>query len=79
MSPSPESSFGVVPDETRAWKPDMAAQAIVMKQNGKTGPANTGPVPSMKRVTAGILSCGERTMMATPSAAIVPTFRKVLR
>jgi hypothetical protein len=29
-------SFGVVPEETRALKPEMAPQAIVMKQNGNT-------------------------------------------
>jgi hypothetical protein len=26
----------------RAWKPEMAPQAIVMKQNGKIVPAKTG-------------------------------------
>ena len=45
MCDSRDSSLGVVPEETSEWKPEMAAQAMVMKQNGKTGPANTGPVP----------------------------------
>ena len=48
-------SLGVVPEEIRAWKPLMAPQAMVMKQNGKTLPAKTGPVPSMKRVRGGHL------------------------
>ena len=45
------SSFGVVPDEISEWKPEIAPQAIVMKQNGKTLPAKIGPVPSTKRVS----------------------------
>ncbi len=79
MSRSRARSFGVVPEETIAWNPETAAQAIVMKQKGKTGPAKTGPEPSMNRVTAGIRRCGPRTTIATPSAAIVPIFMKVLR
>src|SRR2546427_653405 len=35
------------------WKPEMAPQAMVMKQKGNTLPAKIGPVPSTKRVTAG--------------------------
>ena len=46
----------MVPEEMSAWNPDTAPQAMVMKQNGNTGPANTGPEPSMKRVTAGIFT-----------------------
>src|SRR5688500_6069913 len=30
VSVSRSSSFGVVPDATRAWKPEMAPQAMVM-------------------------------------------------
>ena len=30
-----------------------------MKQNGNTGPANTGPVPSMNFVIAGIFKSGD--------------------
>ena len=66
-------SFGVVPDEISAWKPDTAAQAMVMKTNGNHGPATTGPVPSMNFVSAGIFS------IASPSAATVPIFMNVLR
>ncbi len=79
MSRSPASSLGVVPEDTMAWKPDTAAHAIVMKQKGNTGPANTGPVPSMNFVSAGILRWGPRTTIARPRAAMVPTFMNVLR
>ena len=50
-----------------------------MKQNGKTGPANTGPVPSMNLVNAGIFRVGASTITAMPSAATVPIFMNVLR
>ena len=50
-----------------------------MKQNGNTGPATTGPLPSMNLVSAGILSIGPITTMARPSAATVPIFMNVLR
>ena len=43
----------------RAWNPDNAPQAIVMNTNGKSLPANTGPVPSIaKSVTASFCSTG---------------------
>ncbi len=45
--------LGVVPLEISAWKPLMAPQAMVMKQNGKILPAKMGPVPSMNRVKRG--------------------------
>ena len=57
-SGSRSSSFGVVPDEMSAWKPEIAPQAIVMNANGNSLPANTGPVPSMNCVSAGICSGG---------------------
>ena len=52
----------------------MAPQAIVMKTNGNTGPANTSPVPSTKRVTAGMCSGGATMTTATASTATVPSF-----
>jgi hypothetical protein len=79
MCDSRERSFGVVPEETSEWKPEMAAHAMVMKQKGYTGPANTGPVPSMNLVIAGIFSWGARTTTATPRAITVPIFMNVLR
>ena len=51
-------SFGVVPLETNAWKPDTAPQAMVMNTNGKTLPEKMGPVPSTNFVIAGIFSSG---------------------
>ncbi len=69
----------MVPDETSAWKPLIAPQAIVMKQKGNSLPANTGPVPSMKRVTAGSLSGGSTRTMPMASSSTVPIFMKVDR
>ena len=71
--------FGVVPLEMSAWKPETAPQAIVMNANGNSLPANTGPVPSMNCVTAGIFSVGISRMIATPSTMIVPIFRNADR
>ena len=51
-------SFGVVPLAISEWKPEIAPQAMVMKTNGKTLPPKSGPVPSMKEVSAGIFSIG---------------------
>ena len=45
--------FGVVPEEMSEWKPEMAPQAMVMKQNGKSLPAKMGPVPSTNCVRGG--------------------------
>ena len=73
------SIFGVVPDEISAWKPDTAPQAMVMKRNGNRLPDQTGPVPSMNLVTAGIFNSGWTRMMPTASSAMVPTLRKVDR
>ena len=79
MSASLANNFGVVPEATRQWKPLTAPHAIVIKQKGKTGPAKTGPLPSMKRVNAGICSCGAKIATTTPNAATVPIFKKELR
>ena len=35
--------MGVVPEAMSEWKPEIAPQAIVMKANGNSLPANTGP------------------------------------
>jgi hypothetical protein len=76
---SRRSILGVVPDDTSAWKPLIAPQAIVMKQNGKSLPANTGPVPSTKRVTAGSLRGGSTSRMPRASRSTVPIFMNVER
>ncbi len=73
------TSFGVVPEPMKAWKPEMAPQAMVIEMNGHTGPARTGPPPCMKSVRAGILISG--LMMTTPTtrAAKTPILRKLDR
>ena len=63
-----EIIFGVVPEEISAWNPEIAPQAMVMKQNGKILPAKIGPVPSTKRVSAGRAICGRTRMMPTASS-----------
>ena len=57
-----------------AWKPEIAPHAIVMNTNGKTRPANTGPVPSTNRVSAGIWSGGSTMKTPTASAMTTPIF-----
>ena len=73
-SDSRSSSFGVVPDEISEWNPEMAPQAMVIKQNGKTFPAKTGPEPSMNLVIAGIWSGGSTNRTPTASAATTPIY-----
>src|ERR1700756_1068881 len=51
-------SLGVVPLEIREWNPLMAPQAMVMNAKGNIFPAKMGPVPSTKRVKAGMWSVG---------------------
>ena len=79
MSFSLASILGVVPEEMIAWKPEIAAQAMVIKQNGKTAPAKTGPEPSMNFVIAGICSVGQITRIATAKKPTAPIFKKELR
>ena len=45
MSLSLSIIFGVVPELMSAWKPEMAPHAMVMKQNGNSGPGMMGPPP----------------------------------
>src|SRR2546421_5227851 len=72
--------FGVVPDATREWNPEIAPHAIVMNANGNSLPANTGPSPSVANgVSAGIRSGGGITKIATARTRIVGVFRKVER
>ncbi len=73
------SILGVVPLDTSEWNPEIAPQAIVMKQNGKSLPAKTGPVPSTNFVTAGMWSWGSVRTIPTASAATVPILMKVER
>src|SRR6266508_1601279 len=69
--------FGVVPEAMSECHPETAPQAMVMNRNGNTLPAQTGPLPSMNLVTAGICRSGRTMMMPTASNAMVPILRKV--
>ena len=72
--------LGVVPEAMRAWNPDNAPQAIVMNTNGKSLPANTGPVPSIaKSVTASFCSTGRAITSPTASSTMTPIFMNVDR
>src|SRR2546421_2102244 len=72
--------FGVVPDATSEWNPEIAPHAMVMNANGNSLPANTGPSPSVANgVSAGIRSGGRITKIATARTRIVVIFRKVER
>ena len=72
--------FGVVPDATSEWKPEMAPQAIVMNAKGNSLPAKTGPSPAVANgVSAGIRSGGRMIRIATPSKTTVVILRKVER
>ena len=72
--------FGVVPDATSEWNPEMAPHAIVMNANGNSLPANTGPSPSVANgVSAGMRSGGKITRIATASTRMVVIFRNVDR
>src|SRR2546421_12449123 len=58
--------FGVVPDATSEWNPEIAPHAMVMNANGNSLPANTGPSPSVANgVSAGIRSGGGIIQRAT--------------
>ncbi len=61
------------------WNPEIAPHAIVMKQNGKIFPPKIGPVPSAKRVRAGMWSSGRTTRIPTARRNTVPSFTNVER
>src|SRR5437870_13676712 len=63
----------------REWKPETAPHAIVIHTKGKTGPANTRPLPSMNFVIAGICNVGLISSTAAASIATVPSFKHELR
>ena len=71
--------FGVVPEEIKAWNPEIAPQAMVMKQKGKILPAKMGPLPSTKRVNAGSGNWGRTSTMPTASSSTTPSLTNVLR
>ena len=69
----------MVPEEISAWKPDTAPQAMVMNRNGNRPPFQTGPVPSVNWVSAGMRRSGMTITMPIASAMMVPILRKVDR
>src|ERR1700676_4424237 len=69
----------MVPEEISEWNPLIAPQAMVMKQNGKIFPAKTGPLPSMNRVSGGIIMWGRTNKIAGASDKIAPVFMNALR
>src|SRR4029077_11993707 len=58
MCDSFSTILGVVPEEISAWNPATEPQPWVMNRKGNSEPENTGPLPSMNRVVAGIASGG---------------------
>src|SRR6202165_2627348 len=79
VSGSRRINLGVVPLEIREWNPLTAPQAMVINAKGKIVPANTGPLPSAKRVRGGIFRDGGGARLPTANGEIVPRFPKVLK
>src|SRR5262245_53539170 len=79
MSDSLSNIFDVVPEEIRAWNPEIAPQAMVINTNGKSGPAIIGPPPPTYWENAGASSVGLATRTPTANKRIVPIFMYVLR
>ncbi|MNC91279.1 hypothetical protein D3C83_75110 [compost metagenome] len=71
--------FGVVPVPMRAWKPEMAPQAIVMNTKGKSGPGIIGPPPAVNCEKAGACSSGLTMMTPIASRKMVPILVNELR
>jgi hypothetical protein len=69
--------FGVVPDETRAWKPETEPHMMQMKTKGKMLPWNVGPPSAKTRLTVGHGSAGLAAMVPITSRAMVPILRKL--
>ena len=79
MSDSLSIIFGVVPELISAWKPEMAPHAMVMKQNGNSGPGMIGPPPPANSLSAGIFNSGLTMITPIASRKIVPILVKELR
>jgi hypothetical protein len=79
MSLSRSIIFGVVPEAIRAWKPEIAPQAMVMNAKGKTGPGMIGPPPAENAPIAGICRVGFTTITAITRKMMVPIFMNELR
>src|SRR5215217_6034610 len=73
-------SLGVVPEAISEWNPESAPQAMVIKTNGKSAPAKTGPWPlKANSVNLGMCIGGSVKAMPTASRSMVPIFMKVER
>jgi hypothetical protein len=57
----------------------MAPHAMVMKQNGNSGPGTIGPPPPANSLSAGICNSGLTMMTPIASRKIVPIFVNELR
>ena len=79
MSVSLSTIFDVVPELMSAWNPEMAPQAMVMKQNGKSGPGMIGPPPETYSVNAGIWRFGFTIITPAASRKMVPILVNELR
>ncbi len=72
--------FGVVPDDTRAWKPEIAPHMMQMKTNGNRPPqGNVGPPLMNTGSIVGACITGLATKTPTMSRAMVPILRKLER
>ena len=71
--------LGVVPDETRAWKPEIAPHMMQMKTNGKMPPWKVGPPFWKTGLSIGDGSTGLAMNTPTTSRTIVPILRKLER
>ena len=68
-----------MPLEISEWKPEIAPQAIVMKQNGKILPAEDRARAVENCVTAGSWTSGRTDRMPPASRTTVPSLTKVER
>src|SRR5262245_5477823 len=71
--------FGVVPLDTRAWKPDTAPHMTQMNTNGKMLPSNVGPPLTKVSFSMGAWRDGLATQTLSTKRATVPILRKLER
>ena len=79
MSDSLSIIFGVVPEATRAWKPETAPHMMQMNRKGKIGPFMVGPPPRYFSFRGGAFRIGLATIRPATSRAMVPILRKLDR
>ena len=66
--------LGVVPLDTREWKPEMEPQAMVTNRKGKSLPLMMGPPPCTNWVKAGNWIWGWTMSTPTTRKKMVPSF-----